>query len=158
MRLGFGRSRRPLPVQRPHRKRQARLGKPSSWLLSNALAETTIPTQDLDRARAFYTQQLGLTPASEAPIGIRFELAYGTRFRLFRSGGMASGAHTQLAFMVDDIDAVVEQLKSRGVLFEEYDSPRLKTLDSVADLGYARAAWFKDSEGNLLGIGQVTAA
>ena len=134
------------------------MGKPSSWLLSNALAETTIPTQDLDRARRFYTEKLGLAPTSEGPIGIRFELANGTRFRLFRSGGTASGAHTQLAFMVDDIDAAVEQLKSRGVRFEEYDSPSLRTVDSVGDLGYARAAWFKDSEGNLLGIGQVRAA
>jgi hypothetical protein len=60
-----------------------------------------------------------------------------------------------MAFMADDIDALVRELKSRGVRFEEYNSPSLRTVDGVADIGYARAAWFKDSEGNLLGIGQV---
>jgi hypothetical protein len=60
-----------------------------------------------------------------------------------------------MAFMADDIDALVSDLKSRGVRFEEYNSPSLRTVDGVADLGYARAAWFKDTEGNLLGIGQV---
>jgi hypothetical protein len=60
-----------------------------------------------------------------------------------------------MAFMADDIDALVTDLKSRGVRFEEYNSPSLRTVDGVADIGYARAAWFKDSEGNLLGIGQV---
>jgi hypothetical protein len=80
----------------------------------------------------------------------------GTRFRLFRSGGAASGAHTQLAFIVVDLQSVVNELKSRGLEFENYDYPNLKTVDGVADLGYARAAWFKDSEGNLLGIAQLT--
>jgi len=60
-----------------------------------------------------------------------------------------------MAFMADDIDTLVSELKSRGVRFEEYNSPSLRTVDGVADIGYARAAWFKDSEGNLLGIGQV---
>jgi len=60
-----------------------------------------------------------------------------------------------MAFMADDIDALVRDLKSRGVRFEEYNSPSLRTVNGVADVGYARAAWFKDSEGNLLGIGQV---
>lgn len=60
-----------------------------------------------------------------------------------------------MAFMADDIDALVRDLKSRGVRFEEYNTPSLRTVNGVADVGYARAAWFKDSEGNLLGIGQV---
>ena len=60
-----------------------------------------------------------------------------------------------MAFMVDDLEALVTDLTARGVRFEEYDGPSLRTVDGVADLGYAKAAWFKDSEGNLLGIGQV---
>jgi hypothetical protein len=80
----------------------------------------------------------------------------GTRFRLFRSGGSASGTHTQLALMVDDVAAQVSSLRSRGLSFVEYDYPNLKTVDGIADLGYAKAAWFKDSEGNLLGIAQLT--
>jgi catechol 2,3-dioxygenase-like lactoylglutathione lyase family enzyme len=125
-------------------------------LLARALAETTIPAQDLERARAYYAEKLGLTPVSEGQIGLRFRLADGTRFRLFRSGGKASGAHTQMAIMVDDVVAAVKELRTRGVQFEAYDSPSLKTTDGIADLGYARAAWFKDSEGNLIGIAQQT--
>jgi catechol 2,3-dioxygenase-like lactoylglutathione lyase family enzyme len=123
-------------------------------LLERALVETTIPAQDLERARAFYAEKLGLTPTSKGPIGLRFRLADGTRFRLFRSGGKASGAHTQMAIMVDDLWAAVSELRARGVQFEEYDTPGLKTTDGIADLGYAKAAWFKDSEGNMLGIAQ----
>src|ERR1700675_2979323 len=122
--------------------------------LESARLETTIPTQDLERARSFYAEKLGLTPTSEGQIGLRFRLADGGRFRLFRSGGKASGAHTQMAMMVDDLVAVVKELQARGLEFEEYDSPRLKTTGGIADLGYGRAAWFKDSEGNLIGIAE----
>ncbi|HXN02005.1 MAG TPA: VOC family protein [Candidatus Dormibacteraeota bacterium] len=123
-------------------------------LLERAVLETTIPVQDLERARSFYAEKLGLTPTSEGEIGLRFRLADGGRFRLFRSGGKASGTHTQMAMMVDDLVAVVTELRARGLQFEEYDSPGLKTTGGIADLGYARAAWFKDSEGNLIGIAE----
>jgi catechol-2,3-dioxygenase len=123
-------------------------------MLENALVETTIPAQDLGRARAYYAEKLGLTPTSEGPIGLRYRLADGTRFRLFQSGGNASGTHTQMAVMVTNLVAAVNELRSNGVEFEEYDSPRLKTANGIADVGYAKAAWFKDSEGNLIGISQ----
>jgi len=123
-------------------------------ILERALVESTIPAQDLERARSFYAEKLGLTPISVERIGLRYRLADGTQFRLFRSGGKASGAHTQMALMVEDLVAAVEELRARGVQFEEYDSPGLKTRDGIADVGYARAAWFKDSEGNLIGISQ----
>ncbi|HEX9096395.1 MAG TPA: VOC family protein [Candidatus Dormibacteraeota bacterium] len=123
-------------------------------ILERALVESTIPAQDLQRARTFYAEKLGLTPASEERIGLRYRLADGTRFRLFRSGGKASGAHTQMAMMVDDLVAVVKELRARGLEFEKYDTPGIKTTGGIADLGYSRAAWFKDSEGNLIGIAQ----
>jgi predicted enzyme related to lactoylglutathione lyase len=123
--------------------------------LRDARIEATIPAQDLERAKAFYKEKLGLTPTSEGRIGVRFQLADGTRFRLFKSSGVSAAAFTQMAFMVDDIEPLVRELTARGVRFQEYDGPTLKTVDGVADVGYARAAWFKDSEGNLLGIGQV---
>ncbi|HEV3096427.1 MAG TPA: VOC family protein [Candidatus Dormibacteraeota bacterium] len=142
-----------------HRPARSRAGRPNRLTpiptLRTARVEATIPVQDLDRARAFYADKLGLTPTTEGQIGIRYALADGTRFRLFKSSGSSAGAFTQMAFMADDIDALVRELKSRGVRFEEYNSPSLRTVDGVADIGYARAAWFKDSEGNLLGIGQV---
>ncbi len=124
-------------------------------ILERALVESTIPAQDLERAKAFYAEKLGLTPTSEERIGLRYRLADGTRFRLFRSSGKASGVHTQMALMVEDLLATVQDLRSRGVKFEEYDSPGLKTKDGIADVGYARAAWLKDSEGNLIGISQA---
>ena len=127
-------------------------------ILERALVESTIPAQDLERARTFYAEKLGLTPTSEERIGLRYRLADGTRFRVFRSGGKASGAHTQMALMVEDLVAAVEELRARGVQFEEYDSPGLKTKEGIADVGYARAAWFKDSEGNLIGISQPAAS
>ena len=120
-----------------------------------AVAEATLPAKDLERAKSFYADTLGLEAVSEDETGVHFVVG-GTRFRLFRSGGSASGAHTQLALMVGDVAAQVEALRARGVSFEEYDYPNLKTVNGIADLGYARAAWFKDSEGNLLGIAQRT--
>ena len=125
-------------------------------LWDTAVAEATLPAQDLDRAKDFYLERLGLTPTSEDRTGIHFVVG-GTRFRLFRSNGTASGSHTQLALMVGDIAAQVQALRARGLSFEDYDYPSLKTVDGIADLGYARAAWFKDSEGNLLGIAELAA-
>ena len=123
----------------------------------SAYAEATLPASDLERARTFYSGRLGLTPLSEDKVGIHFVVG-GTRFRLFRSGGAASGTHTQLAFVVGNLSDLVLELKSRGLEFETYDYPNLKTVDGIADLGYAHAAWFKDSEGNLLGIAELKAA
>jgi hypothetical protein len=67
------------------------------------------------------------------------------------------GRAHQMAIMVEDLAAAVQELRARGVQFEEYDSPGLKTRDGIADVGYAKAAWFKDSEGNLIGISQPAA-
>ena len=120
-----------------------------------AEAEATLPARDLARAKSFYSERLGLDAVSEDATGVHFVVG-GTRFRLFRTGGSASGSHTQLALTVDDVVAQVKALRERGLTFEEYDYPDLKTVDGIADLGYARAAWFKDSEGNLLGVAQLT--
>jgi len=131
-------------------------------LLENAEVSTRLPAQDLDRARAFYRDKLGLEPVEERPGGLRYECASGG-FSLFASAGKPSGEHTQMAFEVDDIDAVVEQLRSRGVVFEHVDVPGLRTTNAIAEVAGnypstgaigERAAWFRDSEGNLLGIGQ----
>jgi catechol 2,3-dioxygenase-like lactoylglutathione lyase family enzyme len=124
-------------------------------MLKDATFQATIPAQDLERARRFYADKLGLTPAEESPAGLRFD-GGGTRFLLFPSSGAASGAHTQMGFDVGDIEVEVAGLKARGVTFEEYDFPGLKTVGGIADVGPGRAAWFKDSEGNLLGVIQRT--
>jgi catechol 2,3-dioxygenase-like lactoylglutathione lyase family enzyme len=130
--------------------------------LNDSPAATRLPAQDLARARAFYADKLGLVPVEERPGGLRYECG-GTVFALFASAGAPSGAHTQMGWKVADIDATVAELRARGVVFEEYDLPGLRTVDGIAEVegNYPssggkgeRAAWFRDSEGNLLGIGQ----
>ena len=125
-------------------------------MLSQARVHATLPAQDLQRARAFYESVLGLAPASVAPGGVFYEAADGARFLLFPSSGRASGGHTQLGFTVNDIDAEVGALRAKGVTFESYDMPQFDAATSIATFPGTRSAWFKDTEGNLLGIAQMT--
>jgi catechol 2,3-dioxygenase-like lactoylglutathione lyase family enzyme len=124
--------------------------------LSTSIPKTTLPVEDLARARAFYAEKLGLRPTAEVEGALFYEGDGATGFLLFLSGGRPSGQHTQMTWFVKDIVYTVAKLKSRGVLFEEYDFPGLKTNHGIADLVYQRAAWFRDSEGNLLALGQLT--
>ena len=121
-------------------------------MLSDARFETSLPCSDLQRAKSFYADELGLTPTHEGPAGAFYQGRDRTRFILFPSSGSASGSHSQMGFMVADIDAEVRDLKQRGVQFEEYDFPGFDKATGIADVGGTRAAWFKDSEGNLLGL------
>jgi predicted enzyme related to lactoylglutathione lyase len=123
-------------------------------MLANHPTHATLPASDLGRAKQFYSEKLGLTPESETPGGIFYHCGGDTKFLVFPSGGIASGTHTQLGWAVDNIEAEVADLKARGVVFEEYDTPYLKTVNSIAIPGPLKAAWFKDSEGNLLGLVQ----
>jgi catechol 2,3-dioxygenase-like lactoylglutathione lyase family enzyme len=115
----------------------------------------TIPASDLERARRFYAEKLALTPAREAPGGLVYECK-DSWFLLYPSQGAGTGQHTLGGWVVDDIEAEVAELKARGVTFEEYDWPNLKTVNSIASIGTDRAAWFKDSEGNILGLIQTS--
>lgn len=126
------------------------------WLLTDGRASAALPCQDFERAKAWYKEKLGLAPTREDPEGAYFDCAGGTSFFIFPSSGKASGDHTQVGFDVADIDAEVADLKSRGVVFEEYDFPNLKTVNSIADVGGERAAWFKDSEGNLIAVSRMS--
>ena len=131
--------------------------------LRDSRTATRLPAQDLDRARRFYAERLGLEPVDERPGGLLYRVA-GGEFALFLSAGRPSGAHTQMGFEVADLDATVAELRSRGVVFEEVDVPGFRTRDGIADIegNYPskgargeRGAWFRDSEGNLLGVGQA---
>ena len=119
-------------------------------MLTDGRVATRLPAQDLDRARKFYSEKLGLEPAQGA-------------FALFESAGASTGEFTQMGWEVDDIEATVTELSERGVVFEEVDVPGLQTVGGIAEVdgNYPskggkgeRAAWFRDSEGNMLGVGQ----
>ncbi|MFJ4199649.1 VOC family protein [Streptomyces sviceus] len=131
-------------------------------ILARGRVATRLPAQDLDRARRFYAEQLGLEPVDERPGGLLYRCG-GTDFALFQSTGASPGTFTQMGWEVDDIETAVSQLRQRGVVFEEVDVPGLRTKNGIADVdgNYPskhargeRAAWFRDSEGNLLGIGE----
>ena len=124
-------------------------------LLKTATPKAALPVEDLVRAKAFYQQKLGLTPTREVEGALFYGGSGNSGFLLFPTSGRPSGQHTQMAWFVTDIAATVAELKRRGVRFEEYDFPGLKTIDGVADLGYEKSAWFRDSEGNLLALGQL---
>ena len=123
-------------------------------MLNDAPVHATLPCSDFDRAKTFYAERLGLTPVEEQPAGAFYETG-GTRFFLFPSSGTASGAHTQMGFMVSDIESTVRELRDSGVEFESYDFPGFDKETLVASTGPVKSAWFKDSEGNLLGIVQL---
>jgi catechol 2,3-dioxygenase-like lactoylglutathione lyase family enzyme len=118
-------------------------------MLRDCRVFTTLPVTDSARARAFYAEKLGLTPTE--PDGDFYECGGGTRF-VISTMSAKPGGHTQMGFVVDNVAVVVKQLQSNGVVFEEYDWPTLKTVDGVADFGDLKSAWFKDSEGNMIGI------
>jgi predicted enzyme related to lactoylglutathione lyase len=114
----------------------------------------TIPATDLERAHAFYAEKLGLTPAREEAAGPVYETPGGAWFRLYRTPYAGTAQHTVAGWEVEDIEAEVAELKARGVAFEEYQSGQFQTVDGIATSQGSRVAWFKDSEGNILGLAQ----
>jgi catechol 2,3-dioxygenase-like lactoylglutathione lyase family enzyme len=130
-------------------------------MLADSEVATRLPVKDLARARRFYSEKLGLEPTEERPGALLYRCGSGS-FALFESTGAAAGTHTQMAWEVADIEGTVAALRSRGVVFAEYDLPGLKTVNGIATIqgNYPskgvgeRGAWFSDSEGNVLGLGQ----
>lgn len=120
-------------------------------MLKDCRMQATLPVADMARARASYAEKLGLAPTWEVPTGVIYECGEGTRFVLSPMSAKPPG-HTQMSFVVRDLVAEVKELKSRGVVFEEYNTPGAQTVDSIADRGALKAAWFKDTEGNTIGV------
>lgn len=131
-------------------------------------ARTTLPALDLERAKRFYSKILGLRIAAESADGVAFETgeasghpprhgwAERATFFVYPTSNPLRGGHTQMGFLVDDVESVVAALRIKGVTFEEYDQPGLATSEGVATIanGHGKGAWFKDSEGNLIGLVQ----
>jgi predicted enzyme related to lactoylglutathione lyase len=123
-------------------------------MLKDSRVEANIPAGDLARAREFYSEKLGLTPVDEfAGEVLMYETAAGTRFNIYRTKYAGQAGHTIAQLHVDDVEAEVRELKSKGVTFEVYEDMPVEWHDDIATApGMGRAAWFKDSEGNILGI------
>lgn len=113
-----------------------------------------IPAADIERAKAWYADKLGLSPAMEDEIGLWYETG-GTRFAIYETTFAGTARNTAAEWLVEDIESVMADLTSRGLEFEEYDFPGLKTEAGLALLGRYKGAWFRDSEGNTLALGQV---
>jgi catechol 2,3-dioxygenase-like lactoylglutathione lyase family enzyme len=126
-----------------------------SMMLKELNIYAVLPAQDLKRARAFFSEKLGLEPTAEHEGVLIYTTANGTPLQVYETGNAGTAQNTQMGWSTADLVAEVAALTARGVVFEEYDFPGLKTVDGIADLGGERAAWFKDSEGNTLCVSQT---
>jgi len=121
-------------------------------MLQERRAQAILPSPDPDALRPFYEETLGFTPAALRPITVFYRAGENSAFAISRSGIKPAG-HTQMSFVVPDLAAEVAELQGRGVVFEEYETP--KTVNGIAQMPAGRAAWFKDPHGNLIGLIQL---
>ena len=114
------------------------------------------PAKDIERARRFYEDKVGLKPQQEIAGGVVYAFADGTEAFLYLTPNAGTSQASQAFWQVDDVDAEIAELKSRGVVFESYpDMPGERSPSGAITAGGAKAAWFKDSEGNILAIIQA---
>jgi len=117
-------------------------------VLDDAMLVPTVAVTDLDRAKRFFGEQLGLSMLDETPFAVRYAAGKGTQVSVRR--GQPNVGQTVAHFEVDDLDSLIRDLTARGVTFEEYETP--KTTNFIAQVGPARGAWFKDPDGNVFGL------
>jgi predicted enzyme related to lactoylglutathione lyase len=122
-------------------------------MLRNAPIRAYIPASNIARARKFYEEIVGLQPKEEYAGGVIYECGGASVFMYPTTNGGTSKA-SQAFWQVNDVEAEVAELKSRGVKFEEYDMPGLTMTNSIVTAGRAKTAWFKDTEGNILAVSQ----
>jgi predicted enzyme related to lactoylglutathione lyase len=125
-------------------------------MLNDSKVEANIPASDLQRARNFYADKLGLTPSAEyGGEALAYRTAGGTAFNVYRTEYAGQAGHTIAQWHVDDIVSQVRDLKAKGVTFETYDMPGVQWDGEIAEIpGMGKAAWFKDSEGNIMCVDQ----
>jgi len=123
-------------------------------MLQDSPMYSYLPATDVARARAFYEQTLGLRPSEEIAGGVVYKFAGGTACFLYPTKNAGTNRASQAYWQVKDVEREVAELKGRGVTFEEYDVPGMKTVNGIATAGGAKTAWFKDTEGNILAIVQ----
>ena len=111
-----------------------------------------IPAKDISRARTFYEKKLGFEPKRDVAGGVVYEFADHTACFLYPTPNAGTSQASQAYWQVEDVEREVAELKAKGVKFEEYDVPGMKTQDGVVTAGGGKAAWFKDTEGNIMAI------
>jgi len=117
----------------------------------------SLPSKDLERSKEFYTKKLGLK-AVPMPMDdpVFYGAGYGTRLVVYqKDNANTDHEHTACGFMVENIEDLVKYLVQKGVVFEDYDMPNLKTVDHLVDNDGMKAAFFKDPDGNILSINQM---
>ena len=124
-------------------------------MLQNAPMYAYIPAKDLARARKFYEGKLGFVPKQVMEGGVAYEFADKTACFLYLTPNAGTSQASQAFWSVDDVDREIEALKARGVAFEDYDMPGEKSPSGALSAGGAKAAWFKDSEGNIMALIQT---
>ena len=123
-------------------------------MLQKSTMYSYIPARDVGRARKFYEEKLGFKPKEERNIGVIYEFRDHTGCFLYKTPNAGTSKASQAFWVVDDIEREVAELKKRGVVFEEYNTPEMKTVNGIMTGGDAKSAWFKDSEGNIMVIVQ----
>ncbi len=125
-------------------------------MLTNTPLITILPAVDLNRVKKFYTDKIGLKVSKEFSSGIFFEHENGGLTLYIYKRGPTKADHTVASFIVEDIEKEVMELKEKGVVFEEYDTPATKTVNSIATVEGGRSSWFKDTEGNIISVSSLT--
>jgi len=125
-------------------------------MLTNSPVSAILPTTDLGRARDFYQNKLGLT-ATAVPFDdpLMFEAGNKTVLVVYHRPEGTKAEHTVAGFMVTNIEDQIAELKTKGVVFEDYDMPGFNHINHVMDYGNVKSAWFKDPDGNILAINQL---
>ncbi len=122
-------------------------------MLSDQRCVTTIPASDIERAKKWYAETLGFKPKYHDASGVQYIAGDGTEFSIYPSQYAGTNQATAMAFVAKDLSVEMKELKSRGVIFEQYDIPGVKTSEGIAEFAPGeRGAWFKDSEGNILAL------
>jgi catechol-2,3-dioxygenase len=121
-------------------------------MLKDTAIAAVLPAKDVGRAKEFYRDKLGLEPIENADDNVMYECGNGTRFLLYQTDNAGTAKNTQMGWVTDDVERDVQELRGRGVVFEEYDFPGVKTENGIATSDAGKAAWFLDSEGNILSL------
>ena len=121
-------------------------------MLQNSPMYAYIPVKDVSRARKFYEEKIGFKPGEEIEGGVVYKFADHTAAFLYPTQNAGTSKASQAFWQVEDVEREVADLKKRGVQFEEYNEPDMKTVNGIMTAGSSKAAWFKDSEGNIMAI------